>query len=107
MVGNPATGGDPARARCVTMARDVSDQGGVADPMSVVAIHLGAPQNPRLWTVESVQAVAGKGLEGDRHFDPTGAPPGGALTLVEEEIVDEVGLPPGGTRRQLTVRGNG
>jgi hypothetical protein len=30
-------------------------------------------------------------LEGDRHFDPTGAPPGGALTLVEEEIVDEVG----------------
>ena len=73
--------------------------------MTVVAIHLGAPRDPRLWTVESVRAVAGKGLEGDRHFHPTGAPSGGALTLVEEEVVDEVGLPPGGTRRQLTVRG--
>jgi MOSC domain-containing protein YiiM len=83
----------------------VIDHGGAADPMTVVAIHLGAPQNPRLWTVESVTAVAGKGLEGDRHFDPTAAPPGGALTLVEEEIVDGVGLPAGGTRRQLTVRG--
>ena len=31
--------------------------------MTVVAIHLGAPQNPRLWTVESVTAVAGKGLD--------------------------------------------
>jgi MOSC domain-containing protein YiiM len=86
-------------------ALHASDHEGVVDPMTVVAIHLGAPQNPRLWTVESVKAVAGKGLEGDRHFDPTGAPPGGALTLVEEEIVEEVGLPPGGTRRQLTVRG--
>jgi MOSC domain-containing protein YiiM len=73
--------------------------------MTVVAIHLGAPRTPELWAVESVRAVAGKGLEGDRHFDPAGAPPGGALTLVEEEIVDMVGLPPGGTRRQLTVRG--
>ena len=89
------------------MARDAFDHEGVGDPMTVVAIHLGAPQNPRLWTVESVRAVARKGLEGDRHFDPTGAPPGGALTLVEEEVVDEVGLPPGGTRRQLTVRGVG
>jgi hypothetical protein len=73
------------------MARHVSDHEGLADPMTVVAIHLGAPQNPRLWTVESVEAIAGEGLEGDRHFDPTGAPPGGTLTLVEEEIVDEVG----------------
>jgi hypothetical protein len=87
------------------MARNVADHEGGADSMTVVAIHLGAPQNPRLWTVESVKAIAGKGLEGDRHFDPTGAPLGGALTLVEEEIVEKVGLPPGGTRRQLTVRG--
>lgn len=87
------------------MAHHAFDHGAVVDPMTVVAIHLGAPQDPRLWTVESVRAVAGKGLEGDRHFDPIGAPPGGALTLVEEEVVNEVGLPPGGTRRQLTVRG--
>jgi MOSC domain-containing protein YiiM len=73
--------------------------------MTVVAIHLGAARTPELWTVQSVRAIAGKGLEGDRHFDPIGAPPGGALTLVEEEAVHQVGLASGGTRRQLTVRG--
>ena len=46
------------------------------------------------------------GLEGDRHFQAAGETgPGEALTLVEEEVVGEVGLPPGGTRRQVTVRG--
>jgi hypothetical protein len=73
--------------------------------MTVIAIHLGAPRDPELWSVESVRAVAGKGLEGDRHFFPNGAPPGGALTLVEEEVVADAGLPPGATRRQVTVRG--
>jgi MOSC domain-containing protein YiiM len=52
-----------------------------------------------------VRAVAGKGLEGDRHFHEEGASPGQALTLVEAEVVEEVGLAPGETRRQLTVRG--
>jgi len=58
-----------------------------------------------LWSVDSVRAVAGKGLEGDRHFHEDGAPAGQALTLVEAEVVDDVGLQPGGTRRQVTVRG--
>jgi MOSC domain-containing protein YiiM len=71
----------------------------------VEAIHLGAPRERALRTVDSVRAASGKGLEGDRHFHPEGAPPGQALTLVEGEVVDDVGLPPGGTRRQLTVRG--
>ena len=75
--------------------------------MKVVAIHLGAPRTPELWTVESVRAVAGKGLEGDRHFRDVGAKPGEALTLVEAGVVDEVGLPAGATRRQLTVSGTG
>jgi MOSC domain-containing protein YiiM len=74
--------------------------------MTVVAIHVandhGAPVEP----VASVRARAGMGLEGDRHFHATGdAEPGEALTLVEDEIVEEVGLPRGGTRRQVTVRG--
>lgn len=74
--------------------------------MTVVAIHLapehGAPVEP----VASAEARAGRGLEGDRHFFPEGeAAAGQALTLVEEEIVDEVGLGPGATRRQVTVRG--
>lgn len=72
--------------------------------MSVEAIHLGAPGEPELWTVRSVEAIAGKGLEGDRHFHAGGAPPGQALTLVAAEAVDEVGLKPGETRRQVTVR---
>ena len=73
--------------------------------MTVEAIHLGAARDPELWTVASVRAVAGKGLEGDRHFHPRRAKPGEALTLVEAEVVEEAGLAPGGTRRQLTVRG--
>jgi MOSC domain-containing protein YiiM len=72
--------------------------------MSVEAIHLGAPREPELWTVESVQAVAGKGLEGDRHFRAGGAASGQALTLVAAEVVEEAGLRPGETRRQVTVR---
>jgi MOSC domain-containing protein YiiM len=73
--------------------------------VTVEAIHLGKERVPELWTVESVTAVAEKGLEGDRHFHPEGAPPGQALTLVEAENVESVGLEPGATRRQLTVRG--
>ena len=72
--------------------------------MSVEAIHLGAPGDPKLWTVASVEAVAGKGLKGDRHFHADGAAPGQALTLVAAEAVEEVGLKPGETRRQVTVR---
>jgi MOSC domain-containing protein YiiM len=71
----------------------------------VEAIHLGAERVAELWTVDSVQAVAGKGLVGDRKFFADGAEPGRALTLVEAEVVEDVGLPPGGTRRQVTVRG--
>jgi MOSC domain-containing protein YiiM len=74
-------------------------------PVTVVAIHLGAARNPELWPVESVRAVAGKGLDGDRHFHAEGAPAGQALTLVEEEAVEDVGLAPGATRRQVTTRG--
>jgi MOSC domain-containing protein YiiM len=73
--------------------------------MTVEAIHLGAERVPELWAVDSVRAVAGKGLEGDRHYHEEGAPPGQALTLVEAEVVDEAGLAAGGTRRQVTVRG--
>src|SRR3954469_11582532 len=72
--------------------------------VTVEAIHLGAARKPELWTVESVRAVAGKGLEGDRHFHADGAAPGQALTLVAAEIVEDAGLVPGETRRQVTVR---
>jgi MOSC domain-containing protein YiiM len=73
--------------------------------VTVVAIHLSSEKAGELLPVESVQAVAGKGLVGDRHFHHAGAPSGNALTLVEEEVVEDVGLEPGATRRQVTVRG--
>jgi MOSC domain-containing protein YiiM len=74
--------------------------------MRVVGIHIGRDRGGQIEPVTSVRARAGMGLEGDRHFHPDrDAEPGEALTLVEAEVVDEVGLPPGGTRRQVTVRG--
>jgi MOSC domain-containing protein YiiM len=74
--------------------------------VSVEAIHLGESESPRLRSVNSVRAFAGKGLEGDRrYFYDDGAEPGRALTLVEAENVDAVGLAPGETRRQVTTRG--
>jgi MOSC domain-containing protein YiiM len=74
--------------------------------MTVVAIHLAAEHGAPVVPVASAAARAGKGLAGDRHFFPAGdADAGEALTLVEEEVVGEVGLPPGATRRQVTVRG--
>jgi hypothetical protein len=73
--------------------------------MSVIAIHISAQEAGPLRPVTSARAKAGHGLEGDRHFHPSGAPAGNALTLVEEEVVQDVGLEPGATRRQLTVRG--
>ena len=73
--------------------------------MNVEAIHLGPEKAGALAPVDSAQAVAGKGLEGDRHFKANGAKPGQALTLVEAEEVERAGLAPGEARRQLTVRG--
>src|ERR687887_1163165 len=74
--------------------------------MTVEAIHLGEPESPLLRWGEAGRASAGKGLEGDRrYFYEGGAEPGRALTLVEAENVEAVGLAPGETRRQVTTRG--
>lgn len=75
--------------------------------MRVERIDVRAPDAARARAVERVQAVSGKGLAGDRHFHPDGAPPGFALTLIDAAVVAEVGLQPGETRRQLTVSGSG
>jgi MOSC domain-containing protein YiiM len=71
----------------------------------VEAIHVGDEGVPELRKVDSVTVLAGKGVVGDRHFFGQGAKPGQALTLVEAEEVERVGLAPGETRRQVTVRG--
>ncbi len=55
--------------------------------------------------VRSVTALAGEGLRGDRHFCEQGAEPGQALTLIEAEALEDVGLSGAQSRRQVVVRG--
>ena len=71
--------------------------------MRVEAISIGPSE--ALAPVESVRAVAGQGLEGDRKFRPNGAKPGQALTLIEAEVLEDVGLTGTQSRRQVVVRG--
>jgi len=58
--------------------------------MNVVEINIGP--SAALAPVDSVPALAGKGLKGDRQFFEDGAHPGGALTLIEAEALEDVGL---------------
>ena len=56
--------------------------------------------------VAVVSARAGKGLEGDRYyFDDGSAKAGEALTLIEAEVLEDVGLTGAESRRQVVVRG--
>jgi len=73
------------------------------DGMHVEAINIGP--GDALGPVRSVRAIAGHGLEGDRYFFPDGAPSGEALTLIEAEALDDVGLTGAQSRRQVVVRG--
>jgi hypothetical protein len=67
----------------------------------------GGPQR----SLESVRALAGRGLEGDRYLDGTGSfdsgLPGTALTLVEAEVCESFTPPlePDEHRRNVLVRG--
>jgi MOSC domain-containing protein YiiM len=71
--------------------------------MKVEAITIG--ESDALRPVQSVTAVEGKGLEGDRHFYAEGARPGGAITLIEAEVLEDVGLSGPESRRQVVTRG--
>ena len=72
--------------------------------MKVEAITIGP--SDALVPVDSVRAVAGCGLEGDRKYRPGGhRNPGGALTLIEAEVLEDVGLTGPESRRQVVVRG--
>jgi len=72
-------------------------------PMQVVEINIGPSE--ALAPVDSVAALARKGLKGDRQFFEEGAAPGEALTLVEAEVLEDVGLTGIQSRRQVVVRG--
>ena len=71
--------------------------------MNVEAINIGP--SDAIAPVDVVSARAGKGLEGDRHFFGDGASPGEALTLIEAEVLEDVGLSGAQSRRQVVVRG--
>ena len=71
--------------------------------MHVEEINIGPSE--ALTAGRSVVALAGKGLRGDRHFCADGAAPGQALTLIEAEALEDVGLTGAQSRRQMVVRG--
>jgi MOSC domain-containing protein YiiM len=71
--------------------------------VNVEAINIGP--SDAIAPVDSTRAVPGKGLEGDRHFHDVGAEPGQALTLIEAEVLEDVGLTGAQSRRQVVVRG--
>jgi hypothetical protein len=71
--------------------------------VNVVEINIGLSE--ALKPVASVAVVAGKRLRGDRHFDEVGAKPGQALTLIDAEVLEDVGLSGAQSRRQVVVRG--
>lgn len=79
----------------------------------VEAVHVQPPGGERR-SVQSVQAVADKGLEGDRYFGCVreGVPrPDKAVTLIEAEAIEALArdlgieLEPGETGRNVTTRG--
>jgi hypothetical protein len=76
---------------------------------SVVGLLVAPGAEEALARVESANAVAGRGLEGDRYFDArgtfSGAGRGYQLTLVEAEALDDVGLSWEEARRNVVVRG--
>ena len=79
----------------------------------VEAIHVAADAGEPVRFVESVRALAGVGLEGDRYADGRGhyqdARVSRDLTLIEAEALEASGIAfaPGETRRNVTTRGIG
>ena len=72
---------------------------------TVEAIHLAPEPGAPTESVETVDALAGKSLRGDRHFDGDGAD----LTLIEAEALEAaaeagVTLSDGAHRRNVTTR---
>jgi hypothetical protein len=77
---------------------------------TVEALALAPRAEAPMALVEAAAALAGRGLEGDRYADGAGTfsnphSDGHDLTLIEGEVVDELGLPPAEARRNVVTRG--
>ncbi|HET6848044.1 MAG TPA: MOSC domain-containing protein [Gaiellales bacterium] len=80
---------------------------------TVEQIFLAPAEGAATFTVDAVEAYAGRGLEGDRNLSPPDRwiGSGNALTLIEAEVIEAVleehdlDLRGGRSRRQLVTRG--
>jgi MOSC domain len=81
----------------------------VAGTVEALAVAASAGEPAQL--LERVRAIAGQGLEGDRHVGGTGTfpsgMPGSALTLIDAEVCESFDPPlePGEHRRNVVTRG--
>jgi MOSC domain-containing protein YiiM len=82
----------------------------------VVSIHVAPDEGASMQSLDSVRAIAGQGLVGDRYHDGTGSfsereGPGRQMTLIEAEALEAIEqeqgikLGPGESRRNVTTRG--
>lgn len=74
----------------------------------VEAIHTTSEHDGEVAPVDSAVAEPNRGLVGDRYADPDPEYTGwdfSTITLIEAEAVEGVGLNPGESRRNITVRG--
>lgn len=82
----------------------------------VVAIHVATEAGAPMTELDVVEAIAGRGLAGDRYADASGTfseklSAGRQVTLIESEALDAIAaeqgieLAPGESRRNLTTRG--
>lgn len=80
--------------------------GGVVEQVAIAREHEQLPVQ-----VERVRVVAGQGVDGDRHFDPTGVAPGEDLTLIAAEALENLQAETGislsheASRRNVLTRG--
>jgi MOSC domain-containing protein YiiM len=78
---------------------------------TVESIHVAATRRALPDPAERVSVVAGRGIEGDYHFEPHDPGEGKDLTLIEAEALESLAeengieLAPGESRRQVTTRG--
>jgi len=69
---------------------------------TVVALHVCPAARAPMRPLERVRALEERGLEGDRNARSGGRR---QVLLVEQEVLDSLGLAPGDIREQVTVRG--
>ncbi|MGH9167546.1 MAG: MOSC domain-containing protein [Acidimicrobiia bacterium] len=78
---------------------------------TVVGIFIAPEEAAPVVSLERVQAVAGRGLEGDRYYHRDGAGPAQEITLIEAERLEAAGrdqgldLAPGEHRRNIVTSG--